>query len=839
MLKNVVPEPVSQRSSQHKWKTIRRTDYPVGTAHRGRRWARKKGLQTRDELTDAALDCPPLFWRLLNKLSKHETAPPPIQIDELEDTFEERMNPVDPIMHGFDTDLLDAQQREAEAIPASTEPASGFEAMNAPLTTQDVDKGKAYLKDHGADSTPGWDGISQRMILGMDSEELRDLGNECIRRRSFPSVFLLSLLIGIGKRGRDLKDPSNYRAVALESCLLKFFMLLIHMRFTSACEEAGLIPPTQNGFRSEHRTNNNVFILRTMIEKCRADDERLFVAFVDITNAFPSTDHAILWLTLRDAKLTGRYFDWIRELYRQMRYKVALNGHLSEEFQSLCGVLIGDPLSPLLWNLFLSTMDLPPHPDDVMIMGKILCHLEHADDIVLASRSPAGLQKHLNDLLDLCTAHRLLVNAIKTKVMIFNGYPEPWPTFYLGDKRLAVQPEYTYIGMHMQSGTPNIFEHHYELKKRAADSSSRYLASTERLCGRGHLSPVVAKMLYTALVDCHLTHGCEVIIDTKDSPTGPLGKLVMTQRKVARHILHVKRRSAVDPLYTELGIWPISERRLLLALGYLDYLLGAEDSLLAKRAVFESYELWTRIRAPCWIGDLNQRVIRYTERSRLPLPHEWDRHTLSELKSEIKRKMIRGMEGRISSNPLLYLIHNRKEPMKEEFPKKVALKLRHYLTQVRVTSHRRAITKLLFGEDQYALHAVHHIPREERLCRMCHVAIESPHHVLMQCTADILTCALRDTFFGILSSWFQLVVPSPPVLRDEASALVFLKTVIFHWEAIPWTAQFVFRVHSHWCGNGWKVPVVIIDGLVDVPDTDEGELSSEEEDCSSESEEGE
>jgi hypothetical protein len=77
---------------------------------------------------------------------------------------------------------------------------------------------------------------------------------------------------------------------------------------------------------------------------------------------------------------------------------------------------------------------------------------------------------------------------------------------------------------------------------------------------------------------------------------------------------------AVDPLYTELGIWPISERRLLLVLVYLDYLLGAEDSLLAKRAVFESYELWTHIRAPCWIGDFNQRVIRYTERSRLLLP---------------------------------------------------------------------------------------------------------------------------------------------------------------------------------------------------------------------------
>jgi hypothetical protein len=242
-------------------------------------------------------------------------------------------------------------------------------------------------------------------------------------------------------------------------------MLLIHLRFTEACEGAGLIPPTQNGFRAEHQTNNNVFILRTMIEKCRANNKHLFVAFVDITNDFPSTDHALLWITLRDAKLTGRYFDWIWELYHQMCYKVALNGHLSEEFQALCGVLIGDPMSLLLWNLYMATMALPSHPDDVSIMGKVLCHLEHADDIVLASTSPEGLQSHFNDLLAWCKSRWLLVNATKTKVMIFNGYPVPWPNFYLGGKQLEIHPEYTYIGMHLQARTPDIFEHHYEVKK--------------------------------------------------------------------------------------------------------------------------------------------------------------------------------------------------------------------------------------------------------------------------------------------------------------------------------------------------------------------------------------
>jgi hypothetical protein len=226
-------------------------------------------------------------------------------------------------------------------------------------------------------------------------------------------------------------------------------------------------------------------------------------------------------------------------------------------------------------------------------------------------------------------------------------------------------------------------------------------------------------------------------------------------------------------------------------------------------------------------------VVLYTERSRLPLPHEWDCHTLSKLRSEIKKKMVWGMEEQICSNPLLYLIHNRREPQKDDKPRRVPLKLRHYLTQVRVSSHRWAITKLLFGEDQYALHAMHSIPREDRLCRMCHIAVESPHHVLLQCPADVLMCALRNSFFALLATRFQLIIPTAAVLTDDASAFMFLRSAIFHWHAIPWTAQFVFHVHSHWCRKGWKMPVPIIKDLLEAPDTDEGDLSMSDEDCSS------
>jgi hypothetical protein len=78
-------------------------------------------------------------------------------------------------------------------------------------------------------------------------------------------------------------------------------------------------------------------------------------------------------------------------------------------------------------------------------------------------------------------------------------------------------------------------------------------------------------MLYTALIDCHLIHGCEVIIDVHQPS---LDKFIDIQKRCVRQILRVRANSVIDPLFTELGVWPIGPRRLLLALRYLDYLLS-------------------------------------------------------------------------------------------------------------------------------------------------------------------------------------------------------------------------------------------------------------------------
>jgi hypothetical protein len=215
--------------------------------------------------------------------------------------------------------------------------------------------------------------------------------------------------------------------------------------------------------------------------------------------------------------------------------------------------------------------------------------------------------------------------------------------------------------------------------------------------------------------------------------------------------------------------------------------------------VLESYALWKSGHS-CWIGDLDLKLTEYAG-IRLPLPDQWNANTLKELKTGLYARIILDMETRIRNLPRLFLLHDRLEPQEDpsKVPAKIGVVLRHYLHRVTIPTHRRALTKLIFGEDQYRVNFLHAVPLESRLCRKCARHLETPGHVLLQCPADLLTCALRKQLLHELRSRFAINVPTYPT---DDYADFCLKRMIFHWEAVPLTARYIYRVHEMWCGKG-------------------------------------
>ncbi|KAE9397030.1 hypothetical protein BT96DRAFT_771259, partial [Gymnopus androsaceus JB14] len=166
-------------------------------------------------------------------------------------------------------------------IPDVTVDSTPEQFFDRPFTAEQVDLCKLELEKHPSNSAPGIEQVYYRQIIDMDSTLIAQLVNECVAHGD----------------------------LGLESCMLKFVTLLMMQRFVDWADARNIIPPSQNGFRKNYRTNNNAFILRSAIEKARAMGRTLWVASIDITNAFSSVDRSTLWRKLQDLGASGRIFD--------------------------------------------------------------------------------------------------------------------------------------------------------------------------------------------------------------------------------------------------------------------------------------------------------------------------------------------------------------------------------------------------------------------------------------------------------------------------------------------------------------------------------------------------
>ncbi|KAF5324961.1 hypothetical protein D9758_017744 [Tetrapyrgos nigripes] len=163
-----------------------------------------------------------------------------------------------------------------------------------------------------------------------------------------------------------------------------------------------------------------------------AEGDTLYVVFLDISNAFPSADHSFLWLRMQTLGLT-----------------VSLDGFISDTFQAGVGVLIGDPLSPTLWNILMAGFTLSEDPNDALLIPNVwVSHLEHADDGVLVCKNPIGLQKHLDSAWVWEGDARLLFHALKSVAMVFGPIPKYLPPFKLGGIPIPFKASHCYIGVY-------------------------------------------------------------------------------------------------------------------------------------------------------------------------------------------------------------------------------------------------------------------------------------------------------------------------------------------------------------------------------------------------------
>lgn len=390
------------------------------------------------------------------------------------------LNPASPLLPfveangpiGDLTSEIDAarQLRQSPSYGMNSLDAEAVAERDRLFTVEEVSACLQIIQDVG----PGTDGISPALFTavggGAGAEAICKLFNLCMQTGSSPSAWREHRTLFLYK-GKD-SDPfhlGNYRGISIDHFLLKLWSMMFTARLEVFLERCGHLSAMQGGFQRLRGTPESVISLseavRSTITPGKRPASSVELVFVDIKVAYDSVLHPILWQRCMSLGIGGKFLAALQAIYSDATSRVDVNGKLLDGVPLLRGVLQGNPLSPLLFNIYidgavreLGNLRLPGNPQPLGLWlpragtvgessdsNDYLQCLFYADDGVGMECRHVALQAMVDCLATHLESLGLEINVPKTKWMIIP--PVYYTTqLYLAKKQVALRDPLTVYG---------------------------------------------------------------------------------------------------------------------------------------------------------------------------------------------------------------------------------------------------------------------------------------------------------------------------------------------------------------------------------------------------------
>ena len=135
---------------------------------------------------------------------------------------------------------------------------------------------------------------------------LLEIFNDIWKTGNIPKSWKEATVIPISKPDKDHTDPTNYRPIALTSCICKTMERMIKDRLTWFLEANNTIIDYQNGFRRHPSTNDHLVRWETFIREAFIKKEHLITIFFDLEKAYDTTWKYGIMKNIHDISLKGR-----------------------------------------------------------------------------------------------------------------------------------------------------------------------------------------------------------------------------------------------------------------------------------------------------------------------------------------------------------------------------------------------------------------------------------------------------------------------------------------------------------------------------------------------------
>ena len=283
----------------------------------------------------------------------------------------------------------------------------------------------ALSKAH--DTSPGPDDIHYQLLKHLPISTLLillEIFNNIWKTGNIPKSWKEATVIPIPKPDKDHTDPTNYRPIALTSCICKTMERMINDRLTWFLEANNIITDYQSGFRRLRSTNDHLVRLETFIREAFIKKEHLVTIVFDLEKAYDTTWKYGIMKNIHDIGLKGRLPLFIQNFLNDHEFKVKVGSTLSELHKQEQGVPQGSILSVTLFSIKINHIVKNINPG-------VDCSL-YVDDFLICYRSKnmhtieRQLQQNLNNIQDWATKNGFKFSKSKTVCMHFcRPVPDP------------------------------------------------------------------------------------------------------------------------------------------------------------------------------------------------------------------------------------------------------------------------------------------------------------------------------------------------------------------------------------------------------------------------------
>ena len=152
------------------------------------------------------------------------------------------------------------------------------------------------------------------------------------------------------------KDPSKIQPITAlyrsPAALANYFTSILNTRLMHFMQEANISHPFQGAFSKGKQGTDHIFVANTLIDQAKHLNTPLYAAFMDLQKAYDSVNQPLLLRKMVMCGLDPQFCQQVEHMFVQATSCIKVGAKLGQSFTTNVGLHQGDPLSPLLFNLF-------------------------------------------------------------------------------------------------------------------------------------------------------------------------------------------------------------------------------------------------------------------------------------------------------------------------------------------------------------------------------------------------------------------------------------------------------------------------------------------------------